>query len=193
MINKLTKLILVALLVCIFPINASAASNNIEITNQTVKAKGYLKKKYRVMEFNFHNPSNSEISISDLDFSSDRDVDIASRDAEENSGKSALASTWATAALFWWVFLAPVAYAIIATPIILIRRSTTRGKTRKELAKFSELKPRNLKVKPGETEQIIATFPKNFTKTKLTFKYYSKLVGNQSFNKEYALRAINRK
>ena len=130
MINKLTKLILVALLVCIFPINASAASNNIEITNQTVKAKGYLKKKYRVMEFNFHNPSNSEISISDLDFSSDRDVDIASRDAEENSGKSALASTWATAALFWWVFLAPVAYAIIATPIILIRRSTTRGKTR---------------------------------------------------------------
>jgi hypothetical protein len=168
-----------------FPLATLAKAEDIDITFKKTQAKGYLKKKYIPYEFTFHNKTSNDINITDIDFSSDQPVDLATQDARSVS-QGALGATWALAGLLWFTLIVP-AYAIIATPVILIRRSTTRAKTSKELEEFSELKPRNLKISANQSEKIVVIFPKDFTRTDLTFNYQSSSFGTRSYSEKIIL------
>jgi hypothetical protein len=176
---------LVALMFLAFPLATLAKAEDIDITFKKTEAKGYLKKKYIPYEFTFDSKISSNINITDIDFSSDQSVDVATQDARSVS-QGALGATWALAGLLWFTLIVP-AYAIIATPVILIRRSTTRAKTSKELQEFSELKPRNLKISANQPEKIVVIFPKDFTRTDLTFNYQSSSFGTRSYSQKFIL------
>jgi hypothetical protein len=176
---------LVTVMFLSFPLTTLAKAEDIDITFKKTKAKGYLKKKYIPYEFTFHNKTSNDVNITDIDFSSDQPVDVATQDARSVS-QGALGATWALAGLLWFTLIVP-AYAIIATPVILIRRSTTRAKTSKELQEFSELKPRNLKIPANQAEKIVVIFLKDFTRTDLTFNYQSSSFGTKSYSQKFIL------
>lgn len=171
-----------------FSFTSYVKASEVEVSLRKINPKGYLKKKYVVYEFIFDNKTSDELNLTNINFSSDESVDIATKDSKSVS-QAALGATWATAGLLWFTLIVP-AYAIIATPIILIRRSTTRAKTDKELEQFSKLKPRNLKISPNQSDKIVTVFPKDFTRTDLTFNYSSKL-GLKSYNQKFIFSEVN--
>lgn len=166
--RRISTLLLAVVTVSMFQLNSEVAAQ-VVVEYQQIKLKGYMKRDYKAVSFHLQNDFNSDVKISDVEFTGDSSVKNATIDATDDD-KSELAILWVFGIGFFWLFLIPTAIALIATPFVLIKRSMTRKKTREEEEKYQEVAPREVVISAGESEDIVAIFPKEISSTRLNFK-----------------------
>ncbi|MDA0772433.1 MAG: hypothetical protein O3C63_05775 [Cyanobacteria bacterium] len=182
MIRKIQTVSFVFLVAMLFQWNLAVVAK-VAVTTEQVVLKGYLKKEYKAQSFNLNNELGQDLEIFDVHFTGDRPSESATNEALDGSGNE-IAILWAFGLSLFWLFLIPLAIALVATPFMLIGKGSKKKKTRLESYMLGEKGPRELTIKSGEQEEIVALFPKELTQTRLSFKYKN-LETNEVSSHEY--------
>jgi hypothetical protein len=189
-LRKISILVLSLLMTLVFNLQSSVLASTVTVDHQTRKLKGYLKENHQAHIFTFTNNSNNEIKIYNVDFAGDQSLEQAMIEANDQD-KKALTVLWAFGIGLFWLFLLPTAIALIATPFVLIKRGMTRKKTRQEEWEFTEKSPREVTIKAGETEDLVAIFPKEIMYTRLSFSTRNIQTGVVSnYEEKYTLKKL---
>ena len=167
--RKIQTLSFVFLVAMLFQWNLAVVAQ-VTVKTEPVELKGYLKKEYKAQSFNLNNELGADLQIFDVHFTDDRPSESASREVSDNSGNE-VAILWAFGLSLFWLFFIPVLVALVATPFMLMSKGSKKKKTRLESYMLGEKGPRELTIKSGEQDEIVALFPKELTQTRLTFKY----------------------
>jgi hypothetical protein len=132
--KKIQKCLVVLLIALLFPLN-SLASEKISISKTPIDLKSSrLEKNFDAYEVTIKNNTSNPLQIKKLSLDGTVSSQYAVERSTQTSGQS-LRNLWAVC-LSFWVFVVPIVYATIATPIILVSNSSKNKSVKKESKTF---------------------------------------------------------